>query len=399
MSRSTIALEDSVQVSNINYFQIYYSKVSFERTGAQQYHAFVKEHLVERTKPITDVIKQNRLPLFGHPRKSVPSKEKQNMVSLKQNCSLFSQLHISCQVRQRNHDEFFAHENQSYPPSISCFGNLRSGQKTDLLRILEKGSASPTEATRVFEELLVDGAAIINILKPNGACKTFSDYASQVYLPYVRRQLQTVERIDLVWDKHESDSLKSTTRTKRGQGVRPRVEPGAKVPGDWNSFLRVDDNKTKLFKYLADQTIAIQDKGKEVLSASDCSVLTNSRENTGHISPCSHEEADTKLLLHAFDAGKEGYRKVMLRTVDTDAVVLAVAFFSRLDLEDLWIAFGAGKAFRYIAIHEFASSLRQEKFLTRLQGLTRHPRLLVGGRVLPGILGWHTKKPQMYSGP
>ena len=119
--------------------------------------------------------------------------------------------------------------------------------------------ASPTEATPVFEALLVDGAAFVNILKPNGAFKTFADYASQVYLPYVRRQLQTVERIDLVWDKHESDSLKSTTRTKRGQGVRPRVEPGAKLPGDWNSFLRVDDNKTKHFKYLADQTIAIQD--------------------------------------------------------------------------------------------------------------------------------------------
>ena len=97
-----------------------------------------------------------------------------------------------------------------------------------------------------------------------------------------------------------------------------------------------------------------------MLSTSDCSVLTNSRENTARISPCSHEEADTKLLLHAFDAEKEGYRKVMLRTVDTDVVVLAVAFFSRLDLGELLIAFGAGNAFCYIAIHEIASSLGQE---------------------------------------
>jgi len=169
-----------------------------------------------------------------------------------------------------------------------------------------------------------------------------------------------VERTDLVWDKYESDSLKSTTRINRGQGGRRRVEPGVKLPVDWNSFLRVDDNKTKLFKYLAEQTIAIQDKGKEVLSTSDCSVLTNSRENTARISPCSHEEADTRLLLRAFDAEKEGYRKVMLRTVDTDVVVLAVAFFSRLDLEELWVAFGAGTAFRYIAIHEIAASLGQE---------------------------------------
>ena len=62
-----------------------------ERIGK---HSYVKERLVsqmERTKPILDVIKQNvTLPIFRNPRKSVPSKEKQNMVSLKQNCSLSS---------------------------------------------------------------------------------------------------------------------------------------------------------------------------------------------------------------------------------------------------------------------------------------------------------------------
>ena len=78
----------------------------------------------------------------------------------------------------------------------------------------------------------------------------------------------------------------------------------------------------------------------------------------------------------------------MLRTVDTDVVVLAVAFFSRRDLEELWIAFGATNALSKLS-----------RFSTRSQGVTRHLRLLVGGRVLPGIPGWHTKKAQMYSGP
>jgi len=43
-----------------------------ERTGSQQYRAFVKERLVEPTKPITDY----RLQIFRNPRKSVPSKDK-----------------------------------------------------------------------------------------------------------------------------------------------------------------------------------------------------------------------------------------------------------------------------------------------------------------------------------
>ena len=89
----------------------------------------------------------------------------------------------------------------SYPPPIACFSNLRSVQRSDLLKILEKVPASLTEATPVVEALLVNGAAAVNILKPNRACKAFAYYASQVHLPYIRSQLKTVERIDLVWDK------------------------------------------------------------------------------------------------------------------------------------------------------------------------------------------------------
>ena len=123
--------------------------------------------------------------------------------------------------------------------------------------------------------------------------------------------------------------------------------------------------------------------------------LTNSKDNTARISPYSHEEADTRLLLHALDSGKEGCRKVMLRTVVTPTLWRLLLHFS-VD----WTCW-CWKASHYIAIHEIAATLGQEKcealpFFSRVH---RHPNLLVGGRVLPGIPGWHIKKPQMYPGP
>jgi len=42
----------------------------------------------------------------------------------------------------------------------------------------------------------------------------------------------TVREVDLVWNRYVSDRLKSTTRINIGQGVRRRVEPGVKLPGD-----------------------------------------------------------------------------------------------------------------------------------------------------------------------
>ena len=52
----------------------------------------------------------------------------------------------------------------------------------------------------------------------------------------------------------------------------------------------------------------------------------------------------------------------MIRTVDTDVVVLAVSVAEGLQPEDeLWLAFGTGKSFQYLAAHEIAAGLGLEK--------------------------------------
>ncbi len=50
-----------------------------------------------------------------------------------------------------------------------------------------------------------------------------------------------------------------------------------------------------------------------------------------------------------------------IRTVDTDVVVLAVASAQRLNIPELWIAFGAGKHFRFLACHEIARTLGPDR--------------------------------------
>ncbi|QQP58333.1 uncharacterized protein LOC103506659 [Caligus rogercresseyi] len=92
--------------------------------------------------------------------------------------------------------------------------------------------------------------AIVQMLKP-AASKTFEEYAHQMFFPYISTKLQTVSRLDLIWDTYLADSLKGSTRAKRGQGVRRRVVAAAAIPGNWQNFLRVDSNKTELFKFLS----------------------------------------------------------------------------------------------------------------------------------------------------
>jgi len=170
-----------------------------------------------------------------------------------------------------------------------------------------------------------------------------------------------VQRVDIIWDRYIPHSLKAQTRDKRGSGVRRRVEADVRLPANWGEFLKVESSKTELFQYLAEQnTILPCEANKSILSTSDTVVLSSSVEVTPEISPCTHEEADTRLILHAFDCARQGIDNIILRTVDTDVVVLTIANFSLLQICRLWIAFGVGKQYRYIAIHDIVRALGEE---------------------------------------
>ena len=49
------------------------------------------------------------------------------------------------------------------------------------------------------------------MLKPCTA-KTLQDYADLVFISYVKSQLETADRVDIVWDVYILDSLKTETR-------------------------------------------------------------------------------------------------------------------------------------------------------------------------------------------
>ena len=80
-----------------------------------------------------------------------------------------------------------------------------------------------------------------------------------------------------------------------------------------------------------------------------------------NLMPCNHEEADSRIFLHMSDIAESGLRRVAIRTVDMDVVVLATSLFYTLILDELQIAFGTGKSFRYIPAHEIARSLGEIK--------------------------------------
>ena len=140
---------------------------------------------------------------------------------------------------------------------------------------------------------------------------------SEVFLPYITAQLQHVTQLDIIWDRYSSNGLKADTRSKTGNGVRQHVETSGTLPGNWQSFLQIDDNKTKfkLFTFLATRIANIV-TSKHIISTYNANVLCTNQREVSRLSPCTHEETNTRIFLHLEDAIQQGHNMLSIHTVE-----------------------------------------------------------------------------------
>ena len=332
-----------------------------EEVGMAQYQSFIAERLKQQSKSLYDPIKRNNLRVFNEPPSNVASKTKQQLSSARNDCLLFSRLYISCQTREGNLDEFFQHENQSCPPSLSQDGKLRLPQKkSELAECLQSFTTPQLKMPEEIDAIIIDGSVVVNMIKP-ATEKTFAEYSRQSFLPYIQSQLSHAKRLDVVWDEYIANSLKATTRSKRGQGARGRVQPSSQIPRNWQQFLRSEENKQELFQFLAQCIVSLHEEKRVITTKGKDVLCSPERNNTENLAPCTYEEADTRMILHAADAVQQGYHKIVLRTVDTDVLVLAIAFAGILQEQqvqqvEVWVAMGTAYHFRYIAAHEISNN-------------------------------------------
>ena len=102
--------------------------------------------------------------------------------------------------------------------------------------------------------------------------------------------------------------------------------PNNAVPKNWAEFLRINENKTELFAYLSKEIVTIS-PDKQVICTLDRDVIC--RQPMDKEGPCSHEEADRRIMVHVAYAANT-YNNILIHTVNSDVVVLAVYAFAQL---------------------------------------------------------------------
>lgn len=134
--------------------------------------------------------------------------------------------------------------------------------------------------------------------------------------------------IDIMFDTHREISITYVERGIRGevQGVQLANITAAQIIRRWRRFLNEMNNKTSLIRFLSNEFK--KEEYKEILQRQRKVLFTKNEEKCWKITgesveevpeqASSHEEADTRLLLHASHAAQEDHRAVIVVTEDTD---------------------------------------------------------------------------------
>ena len=235
---------------------------------------------------------------------------------LKMSRNLFARLLLVAKSRDGDMQNVLSYCLGAYPLSLaSVNGSLLKTAKSKLADILESESGNPhvDKIDIPNDSALVDAMAIVQCLKGN--CKTFGDFADSVF-EFVIKLAQDcrAKRLDFVADHYPALSIKNTERTRRAtQGVQ-RVHiygQDQKIPKQWNKFLSSAENKESLEFFIKHWTsYRPQQFGSvSVLCATSkdkCYIYHPSqneddpvRTDLFQVLDSNHEEADTRLLLHA----------------------------------------------------------------------------------------------------
>jgi hypothetical protein len=180
-----------------------------------------------------------------------------------------------------------------------------------------------------------------------------------MYVGVVLRKGVRFRRIDVVFDRYRTQSIKSETRKKKSKFVQPirRVIENRNVPLPSNlpSFLSLPENKEDLAFFLATELIRQSPEGKVVVTgggfiSEDQADSNDNSQNLDNLK-ATYEEADTSMILHMLHCKDvSNCRTIAVSATDTDVFLLLLHHAYRMDIK-IWMMAGTSKSPKIKPIH------------------------------------------------
>ena len=309
--------------------------------GRTQYDAYVNTRFIFGSKDVVNTsIPHNYLKL---PKdwESVAAYSPQIKVSL----TNLTKLQEACDSRPDLAQKVFDYEFTRVP---ECFIDAKgkpfhSGKSKLFTKLIPGSESGPPTANGLIVDIstiIRSHAAIVNL-----SSLTYSDFAKYIlnYVETLATKLQ-VERMDLVFDTYLNESIKSMTRDSRGQSCEILFDEDDLIKEKAESFLLNSENKTRfnaLIQKHATNPLFWQWSGEIVTTYGKKFWSRNEGvREIGEWMDAVHEEADNRMLIHAKDMLDAGIKSIVIRTGDTDVIIIFLAYhlqFRQYSNSDIWI--------------------------------------------------------------
>ena len=345
------------------------SLMEAEQVGEHAAKQFMADRLQSDTVPFHAPMKKLKLETFSTKQKSGVTMK--NKKQYRNDHALFARLIImgrKCNVDLRR---LLSHSlgNVSYPLA-STDGNLAKTNKSALFHHLLLQYDHVVEEDPVHGCLIIDAMALIQSLPLGALPRTFGQLAHLLLdIVLARARRNNHERVDMVFDTYPPVSIKCLEHKKRASAigesqVRKIYGPDQALPKQWKNFLLSDKNKNQLVEFMFQQwsqtpPTTLSSTVLVIGHGSNCHQIhvTNGATTISHVPEleCDHEEADTRMILHAAH-GSRLHDTIVINSPDTDVLVLALSHLSGIPCRKMVLITG-GKESRAIDITKLGNAI------------------------------------------
>jgi hypothetical protein len=343
--------------------------------GQQLFDDFVTSRINTSETNLWAPMKSCRLQTWKTAGKRVKVNLGQKVMELKEDRNIFARLLLVSKSRPEiNLEEAVGcHELSVVPRSMFAADGemLHCHTKSNLMAILESlphsidtgadtGTAHdrelPMETSQEMDQVLrvavVDGMAEVQSMgKPEYVlnCSQLADHFTSRILD----KYGSSDEVRVIFDRYDvQHSLKQSTRDRR-QGSQTAVAYHitdstsiGKIP--LKRLLSHGDTKKQLTGYLADKLLQQAHASGQAVVVAWGTQCRASHTDKRYLNS-DHEEADTKLILHAADATACGATSIRICSPDTDVFILAVRHYPEL-CKDTTLVAGTGRRTRAIQL-------------------------------------------------
>lgn len=283
---------------------------------------------------------------------------------------MFRRILCAAQVNEIDMNTILSHELTIVPTSLfHDDGSMRKTTKSDLLKKIEDESKAIVDCP-IVQSLLIDGMVTIQELNEKEFI-TFNDLG-RIFLKAVinaGRRCQAL-RTTVVFDTYNEKSMKTGERLRRGDSNVPHFNViGSRKIQKYRNFLKSYKNKQSLLIFLTEY---MTQNAAEYLNENEILVIAGGFKISEKVVSLykyhseitktlfsKHEEADTRIILHALYETKFS-KQILVKSVDTDVLILLIHFFcsdSELKETNLFMQLGHGNNKRYLSIEKIVQSL------------------------------------------